>query len=240
MNAGRINMRWMMLMLVATVVLGAAGCRPDTEDRELQFMPDMYRNPAVKPQEEYPFFRTGLGSLVPPEGTIPQNYTPYPFDITEGPKAGEELANPLPMTEEVLAVGQKYYNIHCITCHGATGAGDGLSTIVNRENGMPVPPELYTDKINDWKDGQIYHTITLGQGQMPGYAPRIDPSHRWAIVHYVRALYSAANPEEGDLEAVEKLGWEAKAMDSPLIEDATPEDMRQKRSIFRLVPDEEM
>jgi mono/diheme cytochrome c family protein len=216
-----------------SLVLVLASCRPDPEDRELELLPDMYRNPAVKAQEEYDFFRGNIGSVVPPAGAIPVDFTPYPYGITEGELAGEELVNPLPMSREVLEIGRKYYNIHCTVCHGPVGGGDGLATIAKRENGMPIPPALYTQKIRDWKDGQLYHTITLGQGQMPAYAARIEPVHRWAIVHYVRALGEAANPTEQDIEAVERLGWDAKQMDSPL-RDQNPEEMLKKQSIFRL------
>lgn len=227
-----------LALLGAVALLAFTGCDRSDEQRELQFFPDMYRNPAVKAQEEYTFFRTGLGSLVPPEGTLPRGFTPYPYDITEGALAGEELKNPLPMTREVLETGQKYYNIHCIVCHGAVGAGDGLSTVIHRENGMPVPPSLYSEKIrNEWKDGQLYHTITAGQGQMPAYGARIDPMHRWAIVNYMRALGEASAPSEEDLSTVERLGWNAKEMDSPIIEgspDELPKKMGEKQSVFRL------
>lgn len=222
--------------LLALALVVVTGCKRREERRELEYFPNMYRNPAVEALEEYPFFKGNAGMLVPPEHTLPVDYRPYPYDITEGALAGEELRNPLPPTKEVLEVGRKYFNIHCIVCHGPVGAGDGLATLAHRENGMPIPPQLYSDKIrNEWKDGQIYHTITLGQGQMPAYGSRITSEHRWAIVHYVRALGEAANPTEEDVQAVEKLGWDAEQMDSPLLE-SDPEVMGAKKSIFRLPP----
>lgn len=228
MSKGRVSIRLLGAVLAVLIV---GGCKPGDERRELQYMPEMYRNPAVKAQEEYPFFRGNMGNVAPPEGTLPRGFERYPYDITEGELAGEELENPLPVTMKNLQLGQKYFNIHCVVCHGTTGAGDGLATIAHRENGMPVPPALYTEKIRDWKDGQLYHTITAGQGQMPGYQDRIEPEHRWAIVHYVRALDLAANPSEGDLEAMERLGWKAETLDKP-VRPKTAGEMLKKRSVF--------
>lgn len=201
---------------VFAAALALAGCAPDPERRELEFMPDMYRNPALKAREQYDFLRAGQAMLVPPEGTIPRGFNPYPFDVIEGEKAGQALRNPLPRTRDVLDIGRKYYNIQCALCHGVVGSGDGLVTQVHREAGMPIPPELYSDKIREeWPDGQIYHVITKGQGQMPGYANRIDSLHRWAIVHYIRALGEAANPTEGELELMERRGLDPRREDDP-------------------------
>ncbi|CAN5503875.1 hypothetical protein BH09SUM1_BH09SUM1_01360 [soil metagenome] len=212
--------RILTLSLAAAAPLFLAACKPNPERRELQYMPDMYFNPAVKPQEENIFFKDGRGMRVAPEHTISENATHYPYTIFEGDKAGAELKNPLPRTEAVLRTGQKYFNIHCRVCHGFVGSGDGMATVVHGEGRMPIPPQLYSDKIKKWGDGQIYHTITMGQGNMPSYAARIDPINRWAIVHYVRALGAAASPSPEDLDAVKALGWDAKEMDNPYRPDA--------------------
>jgi mono/diheme cytochrome c family protein len=198
---------------LAAVVL--VGCKPNPERRELQFMPDMYESPSLKSQEESTFFKTGSSNQMPPANTEPRNFQHYPFTIVEAEKA-RALENPLPRTKEVLDIGRKYYNIHCMICHGAVGAGDGLATQVHREAGMPIPPSLYSDKIKkEWNDGILFHTITMGQGQMPGYGSRITDVHRWAIVHYVRVLGEASSPTEEALQEVERRGLEAKKLDIP-------------------------
>ena len=227
---GRSNAMALRLLAILGVVLFAASCAPNPERREREFMPDMYRNKAVKAQREFSFFRTGSAMLVPPDGTIPRNFRPYPFTILERDRAAG-LENPVPITRETLEIGRKYYNIHCMVCHGPVGSGDGLSTLIHREAGMPVPPSLYSTAITEeWTDGELYHVISVGQGQMPGYKDRIDPEHRWAIVNYIRALGLAADPTEEDLEAVERLGWDARELDRP----ARPENPRDLQSIYIL------
>lgn len=209
------------LLALAAVAFGAAACSKDNEGREFEYMPDMYQNPAVRPQEASAFFRDGAGMRTPPAGSLARNAHPYPFGVIEREKA-RVFKNPLEPTRENFDRGQKYFNIHCRICHGVTGAGDGLATLSHREKGFPIPPQLFTDKIRkEWADGEIFHVITKGQGQMPAYGPRIDEKDRWAIVLYVRALGEAANPTEQDLKTVEALkkseptSWDPQQMDDP-------------------------
>jgi mono/diheme cytochrome c family protein len=210
-----IRTRLTLLALCGAALL--AGCKPNPENREIQFMPDMYFNQAIKSQESSPFFADGSGMRTPPAGTLSMNHKPYPYSIVEGAKADKELQNPIPVTREVLETGRKYYNIHCKVCHGVVGSGDGPVTLVHREAGMPIPPQLYSDKIRkEWQDGQLYHTIQMGQGQMPAYGTRMTEDQKWAVVHYVRALGRAAHPSEEDLKGAESAGMtNAEALDNP-------------------------
>ena len=205
--------------VLAAVALTAlvVGCDRSDEQREFQWFPDMYSNPAIKAQETYAFYEDNNGMRMPPANTVArgEGKRPYPFSIPEREKA-RVLENPVPLTRESLETGKKYFNIHCRPCHGVVGSGDGLVTQVHRENGFVVPPSLYSDKIRDeWKDGEIYHNITMGQGQMAGYGSRITEENRWAIVHYVRALGVAANPTEEDLETAQRRGLDAQSEDDP-------------------------
>lgn len=155
-------------------------------------MPDMVDSPAIKAQETV--------MNLPPEGTIPRGYTPYPYGKEEGDRAGEDLSNPLKSKKTVFALGQKKYDTYCIVCHGPTGKGNG--TIVPK---FPMPPSLHSDKVREWSDGRLFHVITKGQNLMPSYAVQITPEERWAIVYYVRALQRAVHPTEEDMEAFKKV-----------------------------------
>jgi mono/diheme cytochrome c family protein len=97
----------------------------------------------------------------------------------------------------MLARGQNRYNVYCQPCHGATGDGNGF--IMQRGIGywQKLAASYHTDKLRNQPDGEIYHTIVNGKGVMYGYGSRVqDPSDRWAIVAYIRALEKArlANP----------------------------------------------
>lgn len=125
----------------------------------------------------------GSSMRVPPEGTVPRGYDPYPYSQAEIDQAGAALKNPLPLTAAVLERGQKEYEVYCSVCHGHLGEGDG--PVVPR---MTAPPSLITGAAKDWQDGKIFHMITMGRGNMLPYAAQIRPADRWAIVHYVRVL----------------------------------------------------
>lgn len=189
------NKFWYSIALILPLLI-MVSCSRDTDTRELQYMPDMYVSPAEKPQENDPAVE-GQGLMrTPPEGTIPRNFVPYQVDITDT-IAANNLVNPLPVSREVLAEGQKYFDIFCAVCHGT--AGDGNGPIVPK---MTKPPVLYSEKVINWPDGRIYHTITYGQGNMPSYRNSVSPLTRWAIIHYLRSLQKSQVPDENDLKAI--------------------------------------
>lgn len=153
-------------------------------------MPDMHHSPAYKAQEP--------GSLRQPvEGTVSRDAEIYPYP--DQPEASSSLVNPIRRTKENLYWGKKLYNTYCIVCHGAYGEGDG--SIVPK---FPRPPSLQSDKVRNWKDGRIFHVITMGQNLMPSYATQVDVDERWAIINYVRVIQRAKNPSAQDLKKLEE------------------------------------
>lgn len=177
------------LLLIALLFLSSCGGEHQTPTFE--YMPDMMDTKMVKAQEEK------MRQPVP--GTIPQGFSPYAYKLGEGPAAGRELHNPLPKSRETYLAGRNAFNTYCAVCHGKEGLGNG--SIVPK---FPQPPSLVSEKIVDWKDGEIFHTITLGQNLMPAYASQITKEERWAIAHYVRALQRAAHPTEKDVELLKR------------------------------------
>lgn len=160
-----------------------------------EYMPDMADSPAWKAQEADPQAPHNRAMRMPVEGTIPRNYQPYLYKgDPEG--AAKNLVNPLPRTPEVLASGQKLFNIYCAVCHGTSGQGDG--SVVPP---FPRPPSLHSDKVRDWPDGRIFHVVTEGQNMMPSYASQVDADGRWAMIHYLRVLQRSENPSAADVEA---------------------------------------
>jgi mono/diheme cytochrome c family protein len=125
---------------------------------------------------------------VPAPGTVPRDFTP--FEYTNDPesriKAGKELANPFLTSPETLSHGKLIYTTFCIGCHGIEGKGDGhLYT-----SGLyPIKPlSLSGDTASKLKDGEIYHTITLGIRSMGAHGSQIRPDDRWMLVLYIRKL----------------------------------------------------
>jgi len=190
---------WLSLILAAVTALALASCSKTKSKPELEYMPDMAKGPAIKAQQVSVTDPAYTGLRGPVSGTISLEYEPYPFATADTIGPARQLYNTLPRTMEVLQNGRKYFNTYCIVCHGYKGDGQGY--IVPK---FPAPPSLLTEKIRGWEDGRIFHIITKGRGNMPSYSGQLDPEQRWAVVHYVRALYRAAHPTPQDLQIMKE------------------------------------
>jgi mono/diheme cytochrome c family protein len=101
--------------------------------------------------------------------------------------------------EALLKRGQVQFNRNCAVCHGASGrggSGDVAYGIVGAY-GLSVPPaNVLTPEVQAQPDGQLFHTVSNGVRQMPGYGHQLkDVLDRWAIVAYVRELqFAYGNP----------------------------------------------
>jgi mono/diheme cytochrome c family protein len=183
---------------IAFLFLGfaLAGCSRQTEKPVLQYFPHMSNTPILKAQRGYDGFGNGASVLMPPEHTVSRNPQKLPYRIETPEEAEAKLVNPMALTQVNLERGRELYNIYCMVCHGPKGHGDG--PIVNP---YPIPKSLHSENMLKWKDGHLFHVITVGQGVMPNYAQQIQPLDRWAIVNYVRALQRAENPSKADVDA---------------------------------------
>lgn len=154
----------------------------------------MMNQEKLNPQSTSVMFSDGFGMRQPVDGTIARDHLPYAYkNDPEG--AGANLINPLPVSKEVLSLGQKKYDTYCSPCHGYHGEGD------SRLRGQfPNPPSLHSEKIRNWSDGRMFHVITEGQNIMPSYSSQLTAEERWATVHYVRVLERALNAKESDLK----------------------------------------
>jgi len=188
---------------LAAFALGLSACAgPGVKSStELDWQPDMYRQPYVQAMEhdrvnpEMPTMRT------PPEGTVPVDYTPFPqaADVT----GMDHLQNPLPVNAATLAKGRQIFDTYCIVCHGPKA--DGLGYIIPK---MTQPPALIAGAPLLYTDGRIFSIITSGQGNMPSYQTELDPAERWAVIHYVRVLQRAANPSPADMARAQRAGMD--------------------------------
>jgi mono/diheme cytochrome c family protein len=149
----------------------------------------MDRQPKYKSQTPSPFLPEGRVDRVPPYGSIPFHIqTDQPYLITG--KMGSMWGTGIPVTvdQKLLARGQERYQINCQVCHGASGAGNGITS----QYGLVGAASYHADKYRIMADGEIFNTITHGKGQMGPYH-HIEVKDRWAIVAYIRALQLSQN-----------------------------------------------
>lgn len=166
-----------------------------------EYMPDMYRSPAVEPYVDYGELRGNYSDTAytnkmtarhPVKGTIPRGFHPYGFENTpEGYKlAGQNLKNPIVFSDAVFADGEALYVMMCVHCHGKTGQGDG--TLVERNKFPPIPTKFAPGLAKT--EGEMFHTITYGKGLMGSHASQVNQEERWKLVHFIRAKFMEEVP----------------------------------------------
>lgn len=155
----------------------AAGCHTD-----------MWRQPKEEPLGISKFYVDGASSRPLTPGTIARDHLREDSVFYTGVRAGRWVDNlPMPLTKALIDRGQERYDIFCSPCHGRLGDGQGM--IAQRGFTLRRPVGNYhTPRLRNMPVGYLYDVITNGYGTMYGYASRIEPRDRWAIVAYVRAL----------------------------------------------------
>ena len=189
--AGRRN--WILGGLLVAVVAVIVGAQPNYTRPNLEFMPAMRRSPSFEAYEPNPVLPGGTTMQTAPEGAIPRGAVVLHYKATpeDAIRAGKEIANPIPKDskerQRSVLRGRAAFGIYCSPCHGSGGAADG--TVVKR--GYPPPPSLLTGKSLQMQDGQLFHILTYGQGNMASFAGQLAPDERWDLINFVRSLQEA-------------------------------------------------
>lgn len=181
------------LLLVAfavTVLLNWSG-PSDSSRRNFEYFPNMARSARYNAFAPNPNFPDGKTLQQPVPGTIPRGFHPLDYAATkeDALRAGEELQDPFQAGDaRALDRGAKVYSNFCQPCHGAGARGDGAVAL----RGYPAPPSLLADKARNFKDGQVFHILSFGQGNMPAYASQVSQADRWKVILYLRKLQQEA------------------------------------------------
>jgi mono/diheme cytochrome c family protein len=163
----------------------------DAGGKNIEVLPDMTYSARYNPMAPNPNFPDGKTLREPPAGTIAVDQTVLHYSATpeEALRAGEELASRFADTlVGTRERGAAVYLTFCVVCHGIGGLGDGAVA----RRGFPPPPSLQTDRVRKMKDGQFYHILTYGQGNMPSYASQISPDDRWRAIAHLHTLRAPA------------------------------------------------
>jgi mono/diheme cytochrome c family protein len=172
--------------------LGLMSCSGTHSEPNIEVIQDMMDQPSIKAQEYDETSPNHSGMRVPPEGTVPQGFTPYKYG-NDVERAAKENKNPLEgqNSQEVIMTGQKFFETNCMVCHGMHGQGGEQGNSIG-EKMARKPPSLLSDKVRAFTDGQIYHIISKGQGVMGPYESHIPQAYRWQVVNYIRQLQKNA------------------------------------------------
>ncbi|HSE93426.1 MAG TPA: cytochrome c [Methylomirabilota bacterium] len=90
------------------------------------------------------------------------------------------------MKNPVKGVGNAKKNIetNCVTCHGASGKGDGVAAAALPP---PKPADWTSARVQKETDGELFWKISNGRGAMPPWK-HLPEKDRWEIVNYIRTL----------------------------------------------------
>jgi mono/diheme cytochrome c family protein len=203
------------ILLPAFAAIWLSACVTDPNSPGLEYMPDMYRSPAIEAYVDYgqePYEvgeevaraqRNTPSSRKPAPGTIafrgmdelafalPYAYAQTPEDYE---RAGLELTSPLVTNQANIEAGQRVYEAMCTQCHGVEGKGDGALSVNGHIAGIPS----YVDKLKDLPEGKMYHTLTWGKGLMGSHASQLSQRQRWEVIEYIKVLQQGGEMPEFD------------------------------------------
>ena len=191
----------LVLALLATTSLVAAGCRQDMHDA-----------PRYEAYEASTSFPDGRASRTAPAGTVARGWLRDDEALYTG-KVGGQMVDQFPfaLAHADLQRGQQRFNIYCTPCHGKLGDGQGM--VVQR--GLRQAASYHQDRLRQEKAGYFYDVITNGFGAMQGYAEQIPVRDRWLIVAYVRALQLSQHASVNDVPADQRAALDASAGGTP-------------------------
>jgi cytochrome c553 len=146
-------------------------------------------------------FADDSSARVTPAHTVSRDAAAPDDPVATGMRHGQWLLNiPIRLTPAFVVRGGERYAIFCADCHGADGEGHGI--VVAR--GFPKPASFDDPRIRQASAGALYGAVAGGSGVMYGFADRIDPLDRWAIVAYVRALQRSRRATLADIPPEER------------------------------------
>ena len=196
-------------LLAISLMLMFASCTSDPNSPGIEYMPDMYRSPAVEAYVDYgedPYYvteefastqRNTMSARLPAAGSIAYKgddkafALPYPYPNTpEGYEAaGVNLHSPLVTSDENTAAGAIIFTQMCTQCHGEEGKGDGA---ISRNGHIAGIPD-YATKLKDLTEGKMYHTLQFGKGLMGSHASQLSQKERWLVIEYIKVLQGNDN-----------------------------------------------
>ncbi len=202
------------LIVIAVIGAGMTSCTVDPNSPGVEYMPDMFRSPAIEAyvdngqdpyligEEKAEEQRTTPSVRKPVKGTIAYNAVnaeysmpyAYPNDYDGYLAASAELKSPLATSQENIDAGNVLFVRMCDHCHGDQGAGDGKIS----ENGFIMGIPDFATKLKDTPVGAMYHTLMFGKGLMGSHAGQLSVEERWQVIQYVQVLQNGgAMPEFG-------------------------------------------
>ena len=113
---------------------------------------------------------------------IASGYISFQDDWTV-PDQFKNMDNPFSGVEDEDEIGLDLYKVHCRSCHGKTGLGDGSKAFELDSDVKDFTAKTFKSQ----PDGGIYFKIIMGRDEMPSFDKKIkEEEDRWMLVNYVK------------------------------------------------------
>jgi mono/diheme cytochrome c family protein len=81
-----------------------------------------------------------------------------------------------------IELGKEMYTVHCKSCHGKEGLGDGPKAAQ-----LDTEPGDFTDEnFQKQSDGTLFYKIWIGKDDMLGFDKKLSQTETWAVINYIR------------------------------------------------------
>jgi mono/diheme cytochrome c family protein len=103
-------------------------------------------------------------------------------DVWTAPARAAAKKNPIAADAASIGRGKAVYTAECVTCHGASGKGDGPQAKDLEKN----PGNL--TKLQGQSPGALFWKVTEGRKPMPSLGSKLTEQQRWDVVNYIQTL----------------------------------------------------
>jgi mono/diheme cytochrome c family protein len=111
------------------------------------------------------------------------------------PPEAAARVNAVPASPESIARGARIFAANCVTCHGASGKGDGPLA-----KGLDPKPANLAAMATQHSDGDFAWKVAHGRGAMPAWKDILSQEEIWHTVNYIKSLGSPTQPQAGSAQ----------------------------------------
>ncbi len=231
------------------VVLALTSCRVDPNSAGYEYMPDMYRSPALEAYVDYGSNKhmdwtlqqkeaAGVKmklSRKPVAGTVPYmesdmkrasalcvtdaNWMVMPYALRNTPEDYERSAGEIKSPLMANKTNIEKGAALYQQMCAHCHGKEGKGDGKISADGKIVAPD-YPGKLKDLSEGKMYHSITYGKGLMGSHASQLSKLERWQVIEFVKCLQKGITAPEFDKEG--KLVIAAATAEAPAAEPAKP------------------
>lgn len=183
------------IVALGSAIVSCGGAKGDNPGQA--YMPDMYYSRAYETYgynnmpEDHNLKSKGVyytGTNVP--GTVARGEA-FSFAVPAGDSGYAQAAayrrtDTAALSPAQMKEAERLYLINCAICHGSALDGNGPLWKGGDGPYPAAPRNLKDDYSKALSDGQMFHVITYGKGQMGAYASQLNTAQRWWVIDYIR------------------------------------------------------